>query len=135
MSLTLSDTRVYEPEIRARFGNHNTPILSIYRKSLLTLESFGTLWHEVVGHAGSSEGAHHLHQVQCSVFSVVCGLIPVKCGLIPVKCGLEWCVASVAAGARSRNREVRLWHEVVGHAGSSEGAHHLHKEDGEVVKT
>ena len=38
LSLKLSDTRVYEPLIRARLGNHNTPILGIYRKSLLALE-------------------------------------------------------------------------------------------------
>ena len=40
MGLQLSDTRVYEPSIRARLGNHNTPILGFYRKSYLMLERF-----------------------------------------------------------------------------------------------
>ena len=36
LSLKLSDKRVYEPQIRALLGNHNTPILGFYRKSYLT---------------------------------------------------------------------------------------------------
>ena len=38
LSLKLSDTQVYEPQIRARLGNHNTTILGFCRNSLLTLE-------------------------------------------------------------------------------------------------
>ena len=35
MSLKLSDTRVYEPYVRARLGHHNTPSLGFHRKSYL----------------------------------------------------------------------------------------------------
>ena len=34
LRLKLSDTKVYEPQIRARFGNHNTTILGFCRNSL-----------------------------------------------------------------------------------------------------
>ena len=33
LSLKLSDTRVYEPQMRARLGNNNTPILDFYRNT------------------------------------------------------------------------------------------------------
>ena len=40
LSLKLSDAKIYEPQIRARLGNHNTTILGFCRNSLLTLEPF-----------------------------------------------------------------------------------------------
>jgi hypothetical protein len=55
---TCVDTRVYEPSIRARPGNHNTSILGVHRKSLLTLEPFGIQSSGRLSSRGKSTSRH-----------------------------------------------------------------------------
>jgi len=38
LSLKLSDTKVYEPQIRARLGNHNTTILGFCRNTRVVVD-------------------------------------------------------------------------------------------------
>ena len=44
LSLKLSDTRVYEPQIRARLGSHNTPILTACRYEVRVRSSRDGQW-------------------------------------------------------------------------------------------
>jgi len=84
--------KVYEPQIRARLGNHNTMILGFCRNSLLTLEPFDlsnrdapvlprqspTPFQARLGHAGGRRCVqHHLSSVPNTLFQCVQHAFPV----------------------------------------------------------
>jgi hypothetical protein len=106
-SLKLSDTRVCEPQIRARLGNHNTSILCCYRKLPLTLELCGILPHttesRVPGRLGRTRALRHLRASSAClcfyiyVFSIESSLLP-KRGCAAAHSTHDWITVCIHHG-------------------------------------